>query len=279
MLALVVANVVNLVLDLVFVVVLHWDVMGVALATVLANLTSALILVRLLMQRNDALKLSLHNLQLDKECLKEILHIGVPTGIQNAVFSVANVVIQGAINSLGTIVIAASSAAFPIELFAYSVFSSFSQACTTFVGQNYGARQLDRCKKILKLCLLENAIATALAVLLVLTTGKAILRFINDTPEVVEIGYQRLVIVFSAYAFSLTYDTISGYLRGFGFSFLPSLLTIIGVCGVRLYWVFFVFPYVRTFENIMLVYPVSLGITAALVIGALWWIRPTKRCA
>lgn len=274
--ALIVANVVNIALDLLFVCVLHWDVAGVAAGTVLANCISAGILLWRLLQRQDVIRLELKQLHVDRNALRGILRIGVPAGVQNAVFAFANVVIQGAINSLGTVVIAASSAALPIEMLAYSVFSSFGQACTTFVGQNFGARHLQRCKKILGICLLENACATGIAIALVLLFGKQLLYFINTDPEVVNVGYQRLTIVFSAYCFSLVYDTISGYLRGFGISFLPSVLTIIGVCGVRLLWVFFVFPDHRSFEGIMTVYPVSLATAAVLLIGALLWCRPAK---
>lgn len=274
--ALVVANAVNIVLDLLFVCVLHWDVAGVAFGTVLANAVSAGILLQKLLRRQDIIQLKIKRLHVDCGALRKILRIGLPAGVQNAVFSFANIVIQGAINSLGTVVIAASSAALPIEMIAYSVFSSFGQACTTFVGQNFGARQLLRCKRILGICLLENACATGTAIAMVLLFGKRLLHFINAEPAVVDVGYQRLTIVFAAYGFSLLYDTISGYLRGFGISFLPSVLTIIGVCGVRLLWVLFVFPDHCSFEGIMMVYPVSLATAAVLLLGALLWCRPTK---
>ena len=139
--ALLLASIFNIVLDLLFVCVLKLDVAGVAIATVLANAVSALVLLRRLLQREDWIRLDLKKLRIDRATFAEIIRIGLPAGIQNAVFSLANVVIQGAINSLGTMVIAASSAALILELVAYSIFSSFGQACTTFVGQNYGARQ------------------------------------------------------------------------------------------------------------------------------------------
>ena len=162
LMALIAASLVNIVLDLFFVCVCKLDVTGVAIATVLANAVSALILLRLLLKTDSIIKLEWNKLHLDMPTLKEIVSIGLPAGIQGAVFSLANVVIQGAINSLGTEVIAASSASLILEMVAFSIFSSFTQACTTFVGQNYGARQMARCRVILRLCLLEDVICTCL---------------------------------------------------------------------------------------------------------------------
>lgn len=272
-------SVINIVLDLLFVCVFQMDVIGVSIATVLANAVSAIILLQLLRKRTDIIRVELSKLRIDLPTLTEVVRIGLPAGIQNAVFSLANVVIQGAINSLGTTVIAASSASLILEFTAYSIFSSFGQACTTFVGQNYGARQLDRCRKILKLCLLEDALLTLGCIIIVFAFGKNLLALINDDSEVVKFAYIRVITVFMAYFFSLLYDVISGYMRGFGISFLPSLLTILGVCGVRLLWVAFIFPVYHDFQSLMYVYPVSLGTTAALIVGALLWSRPSKRFA
>lgn len=279
LMALIAASLVNIVLDLFFVCVCKLDVTGVAIATVLANAVSALILLRLLLKTDSIIKLEWSKLHIDMPTLKEIVSIGLPAGIQGAVFSLANVVIQGAINSLGTEVIAASSASLILEMVAFSIFSSFTQACTTFVGQNYGARQMARCRKILRLCLLEDVICTGFCMLIVFLFGDRLIALINDDSEVIRLGYIRASIVFCAYIFSLSYDVMSGYLRGFGISFLPSLLTILGVCGVRFLWVAFVFPVYHDFRTLMYVYPVSMGLTAVLIFAALMWCRPSKRFA
>lgn len=279
LMALIAASLVNIVLDLFFVCVCKLDVTGVAIATVLANAVSALILLRLLLKTDSIIKLEWSRLHIDMPILKEIVRIGLPAGIQGAVFSLANVVIQGAINSLGTEVIAASSASLILEMVAFSIFSSFTQACTTFVGQNYGARQMARCRKILRLCLLEDVICTGICMLIVFLFGDRLIALINDDSEVIRLGYIRASIVFCAYIFSLSYDVMSGYLRGFGISFLPSLLTILGVCGVRFLWVAFVFPVYHDFRSLMYVYPVSMGVTAVLIFAALMWCRPSKRFA
>lgn len=201
------------------------------------------------------------------------------SGVQSAVFAVANIIIQAAINSLGTVVMAASSAAFNIEIIAYYVLNSFSQACATFTGQNYGAKRIGRCKRVLGICILEDFIATAVTIAVVLFFGHSLLALFDATPEVISVGYTRLVMVFSAYTFSMLYEVMSGYLRGFGISLVPALLTVIGVVGVRITWIAFVFPAHRTFEAIMIVYPISLAATAVLIGIALLCYRPSKRFA
>lgn len=275
--ALAISGVLNVLLNLFFVLVLHMTVNGVAIATVIANVVSSIILLIKLINTDSVIGIRIKELKFHKEIFAKIMRIGLPAGIQSAVFSVANIVIQSAINSLGTIVIAASSAAFNIEIFAYDVLNAFSQACTTFVGQNYGAGKLKRCRKILVLCIIEDAIATACAILLVLILGKGLLSIFNNDPKVIEIGYTRLMVVFSAYTFTMLYENMSGYLRGCGISLVPALLTIVGVCGVRVLWICTVFPANRTFTTIMTAYPVSLSITALLIFIVLMVYRPSRR--
>lgn len=279
LIALTLSGILNVLLNLFFVIVLKMSVNGVATATVLANVVSAGILYIKLVKSDKYIKVEFKKLRIDGKVFAKIMQIGLPAGIQSAVFAVANIVIQGAINSLGTTVIAASSAAFNIEIIAYNVMNSFSQACTTFVGQNFGANKIDRCKKTLFLCLIEDAIASGTAILIVLITGKFLLSIFNNDPEVIEIGYTRLVIIFIAYIFSMLYEVMSGYLRGFGFSLVPAILTTVGVCVLRIIWINTVFPANRTFVTIMIAYPVSLSTTAVLIFIALIIYRPSKRFA
>lgn len=275
--ALAISGVINVLLNLFFVIVLKMTVNGVAIATVIANVISSMILFVRLMKTDSVIKIRLSALKFDLNCFLKIIKIGLPTGIQSAVFNVANIVIQGAINSLGTVVIAASSAAFNVEIFAYYVLNSFSQACTTFTGQNFGAGQVKRCRKILLLCLLEDAITSLTVITIVLLSGKALLSIFNSDAQVIDIGYTRLLMVFFAYIFSMLYENMSGYLRGFGISLVPAILTIIGVCGVRIVWVFTVFSSHRTFETIMLAYPISLSVTALLIFIAVMIYRPSHK--
>ncbi|MFR1190305.1 MAG: MATE family efflux transporter [Oscillospiraceae bacterium] len=276
LIALTASGVLNVILNLFFVIVLKMNVNGVAIATVLSNAVSSALLLRRLLH-GDLVRVELRQLRIDPAIFRKIMRIGLPAGIQGAIFSVSNIIVQSAINSLGTIVMAASSAAFNIEVIAYNVVNSFSQACTTFVGQNYGAGKIDRCRKTMLLCLGEDIIASAIAIVLVLLTGKYLLAFFNNDPQVIAIGYSRLLILFGSYIFTLTYEILSGYLRGFGISLVPAILTLFGVCGVRIIWINTVFPLHRTFRSLMLVYPVSLSVTTVLILITLLIYRPARR--
>lgn len=279
LLVLAVSGLLNVALNLFFVIVLDMTVEGVAIATAVSNIVSAAILFVLLIKTDRSIHIDIRDIHFDKECFTKIIKIGLPAGLQSAVFAIANIVIQAAINSLGTVVIAASSAAFNIEIFAYYVLNSFSQACTTFVGQNYGAGQIKRCRKILLLCILEDALASATVIILVLLSGRLLLSIFSSDPQVIEIGYTRLLIILSAYTFSMLYENMSGYLRGFGDSLIPAVLTVIGVCAVRITWIYTVFQAYRTFTSILIAYPVSLSATALLIFTALMVYRPSRRYA
>lgn len=277
LIALALSGVLNVILNLFFVVVLNKTVDGVAIATVLANVVSSVVLLRRLLRSELFIHVEFKNLRIDWKILWRILKIGVPAGIQGAVFSLSNIVVQSAINSLGKVTMAASSAAFNVEIMAYYILNSFGQACTTFVGQNYGAGQIDRCRKALKLCLIESVIATACAVAIALASGKYLIALFNNDPEVIRLGMVRLKFIFMSYIFSTIYDCMSGYMRGFGISLTPALLTIFGVCGTRIIWIYTVFPASQTFETIMQVYPISLAINMVLIFCALIITRPSKR--
>ena len=278
LIALTVSGVLNVILNLFFVIVLKMNVNGVAIATVLSNAVSSVLLLRRLLH-GDLVRVELKQLRIDPAIFRKIMRIGLPAGIQSALFSVSNIIIQSAINSLGTVVMAASSAAFNIEIIAYDVLNSFSQACTTFVGQNYGAGKIDRCKKTMLLSLGEDIIASAIAIVIVLLTGKYLLAIFNNDPQVIEIGYSRLLILFGSYIFSLTYEILSGYLRGFGISLTPAVLTMLGVCGIRIVWVKTVFASLQTFQSVMMVYPISLAATALMIFIALMYYKPSRRFA
>lgn len=279
LMALTLSGILNVILNLFFVAILHMTVDGVATATVIANAVSAAILYYKLRRTDRVIRVSPKALRIDVKSMKRMLRIGLPAGLQSAVFSVANIIIQSAINSLGTIVMAASGASFNIEIITYNILNSFSQACTTFVGQNYGAGDVKRCKRTMLLCLLEGAIALALAIALILPFGKQLLSVFNNDPQVIDVGYIRLVTLMTAHIFSLCYEVLSGYLRGFGISVLPAVLTMVGVCGTRLSWIYWVFPKSQTFQTIMAVFPISLAFTALLMLIAVLCCRPARRFA
>ncbi len=162
-----------------FVLVLGWTVDGVATATVLANGVSSLLLLRRLARMPGALRFRFALLRFDKKLLRDILRIGVPSGVQSSLFALANIVIQAAINSLGATVIAGAAAAYNLEVFAYYVMNAFNQTATTFVGQNYGAGQADRCKRTFALCLMEGYVLTAVACIAILYFSQPLIALFN----------------------------------------------------------------------------------------------------
>lgn len=277
LIALVISGVLNVILNLIFVLGFGMDVDGVATATVISNLTSSVILFCSLLKTKLAIRISLKKLRIHMDVFAQILKIGVPAGVQGMVFSFANIIIQSAVNSLGSTVMAASSAAFNLEVFAYYIMNSFGQACTTFVGQNFGAGKADRCRRTLKLCLLQSGLGTIVSCGIIYLFSASLLRVFNTDPEVIAAGQTRLGYIFIAYAFSFAQEAMSGYLRGFGVSFIPAACSVIGICGVRLTWIFTVFRLSPSFATVMQVYPISLALTAVVTLLVTIIIRPSGR--
>ena len=270
------SGLINVLLNLFFVIVLHRSVDGVAMATAISNLTASLFLFYKLYHREDAIRFRFRDFRPDGETLLKILRIGVPSGIQSSMFSVANVIIQSAINSLGATVMAGSSAAFNLEILAYYMLNSFGQACTTFVGQNYGAGKLDRCRKTLLYCIVLDYAFTITTCLLILAFGHQLLGLFNKEPDVIHSGYLRLCYIFFAYIFNVLQEVGSGYLRGFGKSMVPAVISLAGVCGVRIIWIMTAFRMHPTFATIMLSYPLSLGVTGIAIMISILIIRPGR---
>ncbi len=277
-LALVIAGLINVGLNVFFVVFMGRTVDGVATATVISNMISGIVLLLFLKKSKSPARFDEKKLRISGSVLKKILKIGIPSSLQACVFSAANIIIQSAINSLGTLVAAASSAAFNIEIFSYYVLNSFGQACTTFTGQNYGARKFDRCRKSLKLCLLEGIVIEGLMVSFLLFFGRDLIAvFKPGNPELVEIGYVRVMFITTAHLLSLFYDVMSGYMRGYGISLSPALVTMCCICGIRIIWIYTVFEQFRSFTSIMAVYPLSLGVNALAIFILLLIKRPAKK--
>jgi len=276
--ALVISGLINVGLNIFFVIVLNRTVDGVAVATVISNMLSGIILLLFLKKSKNAARFDEKKLRIDGKILLQVLKIGIPSSLQSCVFSVANIIIQSAINSLGTVVAAASSAAFNIEVFSYFVLNSFGQACTTFTGQNYGARKFDRCRKTLKLCLMEGIVVEAVMVVVLLIFGRDLIAiFRPGDPELVEIGYIRVLFITTAHLFSLFYEVMSGYMRGYGISLSPALVTMCCICGIRIVWIMTVFEQSRDFRTIMTVYPISLGVNALAIFILLLIHRPARK--
>ena len=264
LLALAASGVLNVILNLFFVIVLHMTVNGVATATVISNAVSSLILYQRLRTTTLEIRVEPRSLRIDPTSLRRILQIGLPAGIQSAVFSVANIVIQSAINSLGTIVMAASSAAYNIEVFTYDILNSFSQACTTFVGQNYGAGKLDRVKKGVNQTLLMSGASTIVISVLFCVFGRyAYLLFTTDE-AVIDIGMQILLFIVPTYITYIAIEILSGAIRGAGKAFIPTVICITGVCLLRIIWLEVAVPIYRSIYTVCAAYPVTWTVTSLL---------------
>lgn len=279
LIALIISGIINVCLNLLFVVGFKMNVDGVAWATVISNLVSSAILFVCLCKTHDKIKVKISKLRIDVAILGKILKIGIPAGVQGMVFSLSNIVVQSAINSLGSTIMAASSAGFNLEIISYYVMNSFNQACTTFVGQNHGAGENERCRIVLRDCLALCFGFTAVVCIAILTFAHPLLRIFTNDADVIASGIIRLEYIFFAYIFSFAQEVLSGYLRGFGISTIPAASAIIGICGTRLLWIFLVFPQSPSFSRIMQVYPISLGLTAVVIIIFTMILRPSKRYA
>lgn len=274
LICLVISGVVNVALNLFFVRVLGMSVDGVATATVISNLISSAMLFVLLCRRRDSIGLQIRKLQMDRQILAAMVRIGLPAGLQGMVFSLSNLCIQSAINQLGADVMAASSAAFNIEIFAFYVINSFGQACTTFVGQNYGAGNIDRCRRVAKISLILDFAIAAMICVVLMVFGKPLLGLFNRDPAVTSIGMVRLRYIVSAEVINVVMEVLSGAMRGYGYSLVPAIITFVGVCGIRITWVYTIFRASQGFHTLMMVYPVSWAVTAvSLCIAYLLFLR------
>ena len=264
--ALVISGIANLVLNVLLVAGANMSVDGVAIATVVSNVISSLYLLHKLAETDNQTQVYFDQFKFNKPVFIRILRIGIPAGIQGMMFSISNLVIQSSINTLGSSTMAGSAAALNIEIFAFFVLSSFGQTCTSFVGQNKGAKKYDRCRKILYICLTYSYIFTGIMTFFMLYFYKELLSIFCTAESVIEIGRIRLMWLGFAFIFSVIQDVLSGYLRGFGLSLGPALLSLICVCGVRLLWIFTAFKARPNFTTIMESYPLSLAITAVAMV-------------
>lgn len=268
LICLTIAGVANIFLNLFFVLVMHMTASGVALATVISNAISAVMLFFALTHGKTRVSMIPHIPLPDVVILKRILRVGLPAGMQSMMFSISNICVQSAVNSLGADVMAACAAAFNIEILAYYVMNSFGQACTTFTGQNYGAGKRERCRRILKVSLAQNMLATTLFSLTILAAGIPLLKLFNNDATVLEIGYLRMKFILLAEPINVLIEMFSGAMRGYGRSFEPAILSLFGICGLRIAWVWTIFRQIHTFTSLMTCYPLSWCVTAIFVFFA-----------
>lgn len=257
------AGIVNVILNLIFVIVFSMDVAGVALATIISQTISAVLVLRCLIRERSAIRFDIRKLRIDRRICGEILRIGLPSGFQGLLFSLSNVIIQSAVNSFGATVVAANSAAANIEGFVWVSMNAFHQAAITFTGQNYGAGKRDRVLHVMKDALIFVILTGLILGRGVYHFGIPLMGLYTANPEVARLGLVRIEWVCGLYFLCGMMDVMVGVLRGIGYSVLPMIVSLIGACGLRIIWIFTFFRTGRFHSPMYLyiTYPVSWGIT------------------
>lgn len=268
-----ISGVLNVLLNLVLVMAFDMDVEGVALATAFSHLVSATLVTLQLLHREDECRLIFRKMHVSLPELKEIVRIGLPAGIQGSMFAISNVIIQSAINSFGAVVMAGSSAASSINNFIYAGVNAFNQTGMTFAGQNYGAKKIDRVRRVMRICVLCAMIVEAALSWTAILLGRPLLSiYIKDSAEAIHYGLIRLTLLSAAYFIAGAMDVSGGVLRGLGCSLPPMLIAVFAHCIFRSLWAAVVFPLFRTaphaWEILLISYPISwtMATTANLLV-------------
>ena len=256
-----VAGVLNVILDLAFVIGLGMSTDGVALASMLSQCVSAGLIVRSLMRSTDIYRLNLRELRFYRDKASHVLSIGVPAGLQNAIFSVANLFIQAGVNSFSTVVVEGNSAAGNVDNLVYAVMNAFYIACSSFVGQNYGAGKADRVRRSYLLTLGYSALAAAVFGGLFLLFGRQFLSLFTPEADVIDAGLQRIAVMCFSFPLSALMDNTTAASRGIGKGLVPMIFVFLGSCVFRVIWIYTIFAHFRTIGSLYLLYPFSWLIT------------------
>lgn len=256
----------NICLNLFLVIVFRLGVAGVAIATVVSNAFSASIVLYILSCEDKMIRLHWNRLRIHGAALKRIVQIGAPAALQSAVFSISNICIQTAINSFGSSAVAGMTAALNFEHMGYFIISAFAQTVVTFIGQNYGAGQYGRCRKILRLCLADGMIGTFLATLVFIITRGTLIRIFTVDPAEIEYAMARFLYVMPFLFVTGTYEIVGSALRGMGKSTLPAVFTLLGTVVFRVFWVYVIFPLRNSFHALIVVYPISWVLTGIMML-------------
>jgi len=270
---LVIAGVLNVILNLILVIVFSLGVAGVAIATVASQTVSAVLVIIHLCRTKECVKLYLKEMRIYKDKLSKILRIGIPSGLQGGLFSLSNVVIQSSVNSFGDAVMAGNTAAANIEGFIWISMNAFHQSALTFVGQKTGAREYGDIPRILRLNLiLVTSIGAGMGVIAYLLRYQLLGIYLNETPEIIEYGIQRMMVITITYFTCGIMDTLTGAIRGLGNSVVPMVITVLGVCGIRILWIFTIFRVYHTQFMLYISYPISWVISFVIQLTAFFII-------
>ena len=266
---------INIFLDLLFVIVFHLGVAGVAYATFLSQAISALLVTHKLMTSHSILTLKIRDIRLHKNVLKSQLWIGLPAGFQSVMYSISNVIIQAALNRFGTDTVAAWSAYGQLDAIFWMVSGAIGISITTFVGQNYGARKYDRVHKSVRICLGIDSIISVILIVFLMLFRVPLFRLFTQDPSVIRIGSDMLALITPCYIFFVFIEVLAGALRGMGNVMIPTLITLLGVCVLRLIWIAVVLQISPTVNAIIYSYPVTWIATAVLFI--IYYLHKKKR--
>lgn len=277
LLFLTIAGIVNVVLNIICVTIFDLNVAGVAIATTTAQALSAILVVISLMRRTDSIRFNFKNIMFHRKTLSKILMIGVPSGVQGSLFSISNVIIQSSINSFGPVVMSGNAAAANIEGFAYMMMNAFQQTSLNFVGQNTGANKYKRVKKVLLICLACVSVVGIVAGGFIYIFGRPLLSiYITDSEQAINYGMIRFIFMAVPYFLCGMMEVATGALRGLGSSLTPMLISIIGVCGMRIAWIFTVFRRFHTQQMLYLSYPLSWLGTLSLLLVSFYMIYKNR---
>ena len=268
MYCLIMAGVLNILLNLLLVIVFQLSVIGVAVATVSSNIVSSLMIIYMLMKEKGMLHLDIRHLHIVKEPLMQMVKTGVPAALQSMVFSISNISIQSGVNSFGSNAIAGNTAANNFEFFDYYMVNAFNQAAVTFVGQNFAAKKYDRVKKIFKICMIEGLIGILSMEAMFYLGRNTFIRLFTTQEAVIEYAMIRVACCVLPHFLMCSYEITGSVLRGMGYSTLPALLTVIGSVGFRVLWLFTVFQVFHSYTALLLVYPASWIFTGTMVVTA-----------
>lgn len=255
------AGVINVVLNLIFVISFHMGVAGVALATVISQAISAILVIRCLILNDGMVRLELKKLRIVRDKLFKMIRIGVPAGLQGAMFSISNVLIQSSINTFGSIAMAGNTAALNIEGFIYTAMNAMHQGAVSFTGQNFGAHKFKRIGKIALLCEGMVFVVGLLLSVIVLFFVEPLLSLYSPEAEVIHYGVIRLQIICATYYLCGMMDVMVGILRGMGYAIAPMIISLTGVCVFRIVWIYTIFKKFRTLEVLYLSYPATWLLT------------------
>ena len=257
-----ISGIINILLNLLFVIVFNLSVMGVALATIISQYISASLIIWCLVKTDGACRLSLKHIRIHFRKLGAILRIGLPAGIQSSLFSISNVLIQSSVNSFGSTVMAGNTAAASLEGFVYTAMNSMSQASLSFTGQNFGAGQLKRIKRIAGICLASVSVVGLILGMAFYLLGTPLSRIYSPDQAVIDVSLTRLEIICTTYFLCGIMEVLVGLLRGMGQSLLPTTVSLLGACAFRVLWIYTVFAADKTLTTLYISYPISWLLTS-----------------